>query len=232
MKAVLTNFLLRSLVWCVPVFFTWILLASTVLVPTAVTFNRLWVENQYPSMQFRLERKASLDEWQLSSSILFQAQREYPHNSYQPTVATNGDTVLSINNLLGYSLGFALSWLLILIMSANKLPHLCYASVIQLGVMVMAVACSIEYKIISLLMDEVNWRILTDAHYIVVPDIPPQWQVTLMKTLADVSASVCVLVAPVVIGISFGRPFIYAQLLVTALGEKTIDNQTDSHATD
>jgi len=208
------------------------LLASSVLVPTALTFNRLWVENQHTSMQFRLERKESLDEWQLSSSVLFRPQRAYFHNSYQPTVKVDGDTAFSIDNLFGYSLGFPLTWLLILLMSVNRIKHLCYASVIQLGVMVIAIACLIEYNIIQLLMGDTSLRILTDAHYILVPDMPPQWQATLMKTLRDVSASACVLAAPVAIGIGFGRPFIIAQLLVTALNEEAMENQTGSNAAD
>lgn len=184
---------LRLLLWLLPLWLLWRMLASTVLVPLLLSINSIWWQPLFTDIHPVLEQRD--DGWVVKTQ-LFRANKDYLHNSYQPNLKVGGFTEQSLGHLIGGTLGLPLFWLLLLATRCFRWQVALVGSAWIVLALMISVGLVLYVKTSQVLLLDETLRVLADNR-VMVPEIPAQWWVTAMKACLDAVTFFSFLLLPV-----------------------------------
>lgn len=186
---------IRSLaIWLLPVFLVWKLLLVPFLAPALIQINSQWVNSYYSNICPSIERN---DEGSYQViTCLFQSKRSYSNNSFHSDIKVSGYSMTSIGNVINTTLGLPIFWLLILVMSKQKLKHLLQGTLLLITFQTIQLGVTILFNLSELLINGENLYILTSGSRIVVPVIPEKWMLVILKPCRDVISMMSFLILP------------------------------------
>jgi hypothetical protein len=194
----------------VAVFTIWHVTVDTLWMPLTAKLAHTVITAQYEPMDMRLEQ-GNNHQWGLVTNT-FRASQAWPNNSYKPALSMNHKTKIEVGNLKGYTLGLPLLWLLILLMSKQKIKQLIYTTICLQALIVVTVIVLFNHKISLILVAEPLLRMVSLGGYIQLPPQLPTWLPLLLKPLVDVLAMTVTMIAPIVLSLACCRPWWRGQL--------------------
>jgi len=218
--------------WCqccgliMVVFIVWYLTVDELWMPLTAAVANTAIANQYSSMDVRLEQDDH-KQWVLVTNT-FLASKAWSNNSYKPALRIGGVTQIPVGKLKGFTLGLPLLWLLILLMSTQKIKQLIYTTLLLQGLIVVAVIVLFNYKISSILVAEPLLRILSPSGYIQLPPQLPSWLPLLLKPVSDALAMAVTVIAPILLALAYCRSWWRGQLLVLYLRSSNAPQSLDA----
>jgi len=122
--------LIRLLILIVPVFMVWKVTAEQLTAPAINHIHNLWVIPVYQDINAKLSYQSEHPQWQVITR-LFKSDIKRQYNTYHPELKVKQFISISLGSLVGYTQGFSLLWLMILLLSKQKIKHLLLGSAVQ-----------------------------------------------------------------------------------------------------
>jgi hypothetical protein len=222
MKQMSHSFILQLSFWIVPVFIIWKFTASTIITPVIININDAWLKYNYHNLGAEIVQIENSEKWKIKTR-LFLASKPYGNYTRQPSIRPTSPTFIIIGEVYMYTQSLAIFWLLIFIMSRQKIKHFFLGTAILVILISIIMMLMSSYHINTLLMVDGYVRVLFPGKLVLAPDIPPTWYVTLLKTIFDGSFYGVLSFAPLGLSLLFCRPFLYAAFFACMLQYSSVN---------
>lgn len=189
-------FVSKVAVFFAPAFIVWFFLAGSIIVPTAISLNKLWFTPVYQRFDAKLVQLEN-EQWQLKTRF-FIASKPYAHNSYQPNLNFDGETTVMFGDFKMLTLCLPIFWLLFFAYKPS-LTKLLVGSGYLFAFIVVLIGLNLFYQVTKVLVEGGEQLMLINHGYVYVPNKPPKWLFQTLKPIVDASVNFLVLIAPIYI---------------------------------
>jgi len=207
--------ILRLVVLILPVFIVWKVTAEYFLAPSINYLHNQWVMYVFEDIDANLLYEVEHKIWQVNTH-LFKPKIKKGHKTYDPKLIVNKFIHIPLGSLVGYTQGLILLWLMVLLLSKDKVKHLLIGSGIQVVVVILVTSLIIIYQINSTISSELMLQVLSKEGAVVIPNSLPPILLTMAKPVLDSLSYVMLYISPLLLAYYYCNSIIYEYLNMKA----------------
>jgi hypothetical protein len=193
-------FFVRFFVLICPIFFVWFFVISKPVVHAVVVLNQTWFNETYSNYDVGF-KNTEKQGWRIQTN-LFNASRPYSHNTYQPKIALNNVTHAELGDMTLFTMCLPLFWLLMLSYRL-EFKKLALGTLYLFPLIAILVAFNLWYQMAQVLVGGDEYLRALKAGYVLIPERPPEWFLSVAKPIKDASVNFVVIGSPVFIWFAF-----------------------------